>query len=80
MMGEGGRLEALRALRVVLAGRIEDRETPAAAIPGLSKQLRDTIAELEQLSPSEETPVDDLASRRRARRAAVQVEASGGGK
>ena len=71
-LSDGPRLEALRELRRTLAGRLEDSSTPASAVPGLARQLRDVLVELDQLAPAGGTPVDELASRRKKRRANVQ--------
>ena len=68
-----GRLEGLRQLRDELAREIENGRQPKAP---LAKQLRDTlrdIAELERLVPGGSV-VDDLASRRRTRRASAAGE------
>jgi len=67
-----GRLEGLRALRDVLAGKIEhgpQGEKQADQTAALARQLRDVlkeIAELEKAVPKASV-VDDLASRRRER-------------
>ena len=70
LMATGTRREALTALRGVLAssGVAADPEKRAP----LAKQLADVIRELADL-PDEKgaSPVDDLASRRRARRSAA---------
>ena len=77
VLDEGTHLEALKGLREVLAIRLADTGTPATAIPGLSKQLRDVLAELDRLAPAKGSPVDELAKRRRDRQADVQADAAG---
>lgn len=61
------RAEALAALRDTLATSLA--EAAPKEVAALAKQLRDTIRELEQVAePREVSVVDDLASRRAARR------------
>ena len=67
----GDRLAALRALRQVLAEQIRDCES-ARDIGSLSKQLRDTLSEIDSLGGAAEPTVEDetfdeLAGRRSAR-------------
>jgi len=67
-----GRLEGLRALRDVLAGKIEhgpQGEKQVDQTAALSRQLRDTLKEIADLEKSlpKASVVDDLASRRRER-------------
>lgn len=67
----GDRRKALEAIRSSLATAIEAAE-PRELAP-LVKQLRETLAELDELPTGEERSlVDDLASRRAERRAAAQ--------
>jgi hypothetical protein len=69
--GAGDRRLALEALRHALAASIEACEPRELA--SLAKQLREVLAELDELpNGGEASVVDDLTSRRVARRAASQ--------
>jgi hypothetical protein len=64
----GDRLAALRALRQVLAEQIRDCDS-ARDIGSLSKQLRDTLTEIDSLGGAaeptqEDLTLDELADRR----------------
>lgn len=62
------RLEALIALRDVLAERIDD--APPTVLPQIAAQFRSTLAEIESLSPSKaekETGLSDFEKRLRER-------------
>jgi hypothetical protein len=64
-----GHRQALEALRDQLAAELE--QAVGRDVASLSRELRATLAELEGLPVrGEESSVDDLASRREARRAA----------
>lgn len=67
---QGSRLEALVALRDVLAREID--EAPGARdLAGLIKQLADVLAQIDMLAPPKErNRVDEIAARRAARRSA----------
>lgn len=66
----GDRRRTLEELRVWLASAIEVCE-PHQAAP-LAKQLRETLAELDAMPDGkEQSTSDDLAARRKARRAAA---------
>lgn len=62
------RLEALVALRDVLAERVDD--APPTILPQIAAQFRSTLAEIESLSPSsakKETGLSDFEKRLRER-------------
>lgn len=63
----GNRLITLQALRDALARALDDVD-PRYAAP-LAKQLADVMRELEDVTPAKESPVDELARARTARRA-----------
>lgn len=64
-----GRRELLEAIRAKLASELDVAEGRDAAV--LAKQLADIARELESLPTGKGSSVDDLASRRAARRAAA---------
>ena len=69
-VGSGDRYRALVALRDRLAGDLEGLD--ARYVAPLAKQLADVIREIDSLPQSREaSTVDDLASKRAARRAAA---------
>lgn len=75
-----GRLDGLRVLRDVVAGKIE-AEGPSAALVRELREVMREIGELEKALPKGSV-VDDLASRRKSRRAGAAgvAEAGPGGR
>lgn len=78
-----GRLEGLRALRDVLASKIEhgpSGEKQADQTAALARQLRDVLKEIADLEKSipKASVVDDLASRRRERSGSAGEPAAAG--
>lgn len=64
----GDRLETLKALRDTLAGRIDGCES-GRDLAALSRQMTLVLAEIAELSPTDEVDVvDEIAARRNARR------------
>lgn len=67
VVGAGVRLDSLKALRDVLARRLDHAEPRESA--SLAKQLRDTLAEIAELEPDTKgSKRDELAAKRAARR------------
>lgn len=69
----GDRLQALMKLRDVLAQQIDVADKPAD-VSSLSRQFRDTLAEIDKLNAGvkqEGSVLDELSKRRSARRAAA---------
>lgn len=73
VVGTDDRAASLRQLRYRLALAIE--EAPPSAIAPLAKQLCAVMSDLEAIAPTREaSAVDDLASRRAARRADAEAQ------
>jgi hypothetical protein len=66
-----GRLDGLRALRDVLTAQIEDQATPPAAVAALAGRLTTVLDQIEALEREQpqKSRVDELANRRKTRRA-----------
>jgi hypothetical protein len=66
-----GRLDGLRALRDVLTSQIEDQATPPAAVAALAGRLTTVLDQIEALEREQpqKSRVDELANRRKTRRA-----------
>lgn len=70
----GDRRKTLEAVRDLLAVAIASGKVGARDLAALTRQLTDVVRELDELPNAREaSPVDDLASKRAARRAAAQV-------
>ena len=68
-VASGDRREALVALRDELARRLATAERD---VPGLARQLQSVLRDIAELpAPAERSTLDEIASRRAARRAAA---------
>lgn len=65
---ELGKIEsALGSAALVLAGRLDDPDTPGSAVAAIGKELRAMLTELEQHATVVADPIDELKARREKR-------------
>lgn len=74
---KGDRKDSLVALRDLLASTLSVAEPQFVA--ALAGRLRDVLAEIESLIPSERSAADDLKAKRDSRLGGSQVQARAGG-
>ena len=76
------RLEALGKLdtpqgsiAMVLAARLDDRDTPATAVAATAKELDRILAEAERNAPKAKDPIDELRAARERRQERMRGKA-----
>jgi hypothetical protein len=70
-IADGNEIQALTAIRALLAERLADAE--GAPVAAISKELRAVLMELRRLgATTQESPLDEIAARRAKRRGAAR--------